>query len=561
VIRLSGSLLVIAMALAACNADDASPMPPRPMVTAASTTTTVPPPTTTTGAETLASTSSVCRSAFCLVYHIDPAASWSDGEPITASDFAHTAALHQDPNLADRDAAFDLVESVEVVDEKTIQLSFSQPYGAWQSLFSRVLREGETADGIPNLSTSGPFAFVEWTEGDHLTIARNQDWWSNVDPVTGQEVGDVSEITFVFIDTSQEMVDALEDGEVDVISARPDAATMQRLAEIEDTDFTIAAGPFWEHIDFHHDDPMLSQRWVRDAIALAIDREEILDRTVRAMDPGAVALDNTVFMANNVNYEPHFDLESDPARAEQLLVDNGCERGSDGIFVCGDTRMSFLWATTNDDPARAAAYESAREDLQAVGIEIRADFRSPSAFVTREFLFGGPDVWQLVNFSWRVRSDPRSANATYYCDDAGDLNVNRYCSEEVESLIRSTETIVDPSARAEAYNQADRMYLDDRAVIPLYQKPILMAWNSELSGPEPNYNRSTDLWNVASWSGKEAIVVALAAEPAEVNPISRADENANMILSALLYGAFEVSPSQEYLGVLVDSVEILEGQG
>lgn len=553
-------MLAIGIALTACSPEDASPIPPRPVVTALSTTTTIPATTTTTRAETLASQGFECQSAFCLVYHIDPAASWSDGAPITAADFAHTVAVHQNPNLADRDVAFDLVESVEVVDDKTIQLSFIRPYGAWQSLFGRVLREGETGVGLADLSTSGPFAFVEWTEGDQLTITRNQDWWSDVDPVTGRRAGDVSEVTFVFIDSRQEMVDAIRDGVVDVISVRADAATVQSLAGIAEIDFTIAPGPFWEHIDFHHGDPMLSQRWVREAIALAIDREEILDRTVRDIDPGAVALDNTVFMANSVNYEPHFDRENDPGRAEQLLVDNGCERGRDGIFVCGETRMSFLWATTNDDPARAEAYQSVREDLAAVGIEIRSDFRSPSAFVTREFLFGDPDVWQLVNFSWRVRSDPKTADATYYCADAGDLNVNRYCSEEVESLIRSADTIVNPSARAKTYNEADRMYLDDLAVIPLYQKPMLMAWNSVLSGPEPNYNRSTDLWNLASWSGKESIVVALPAEPGDVNPLSRGDDGANMILSALLYGAFEVSPTQQHLPVLVDSVEILQGE-
>jgi ABC-type transport system substrate-binding protein len=271
-------------------------------------------------------------------------------------------------------------------------------------------------------------------------------------------------------------------------------------------------------------------------------------------------LDNTVFMTHTANYEAHFEATHDPGRAERILADHGCARGEDGIYVCDGTRMSFTWGSTNDDPARTEIFASVREDLAAVGIEIVADLRNPSEFVSRDFLFGGPDVWQLINFSWRARPEPIAANTTYYCGGGGDLNVNRYCSEEVEDLIRATETITRPQDRVDAYNTADRLYLDDFAVIPLYQKPIVMALTSELSGPQPNYSFSAAFWNVASWSGKEEVVVALPVEPTDLNPLSRSDESANVILGALLYGAFGMNPAHEYVPVLVDSVEIIEGR-
>jgi hypothetical protein len=66
---------------------------------------------------------------------------------------------------------------------------------------------------------------------------------------------------------------------------------------------------------------------------------------------------------------------------------------------------------------------------------------------------------------------------------------------------------------------------------------------------------------VASWSGKDAIVVALPAEPTAINPLIRGDESADVILGPLLYGAFGMNPSHEYVPVLVESVEIIEGGG
>jgi ABC-type transport system substrate-binding protein len=219
--------------------------------------------------------------------------------------------------------------------------------------------------------------------------------------------------------------------------------------------------------------------------------------------------------------------------------------------------MSFVWASTNDDPLRREILAQVEADLAAVGIEVVPALRSPSDFVNRDFLFGGPDVWQLINFSWRSRPDPTPADATYFCADS-DLNVNRYCSADVEELVRSAERIVDPLQRAAAYNEADRMYLSDLAVIPLYQKLDLLAWSGQMAGLRPNYTSSTDLWNLAAWTGKREIVVALPAEPSSLGALP-GDPSADTVLSSLLYGAFGMDPTHAHRPVLVDSVDFVAG--
>jgi ABC-type transport system substrate-binding protein len=238
------------------------------------------------------------------------------------------------------------------------------------------------------------------------------------------------------------------------------------------------------------------------------------------------------------------------------MVENGCERAGD-VYLCDGEEMSFRWSSTNDDPMRDELFDSVREDLAAVGIELVPDFIAPSAFVNRDFLFGGPETWQLLNFSWRATDDPSSAASTYLCDDTG-LNVNRYCSETVDALIRSTSAIGDQSERAAIFNEADSAYLDDLAIIPLYQKPNLLVWASELTGPAPNWSQQSDLWNVAAWTGASSIVVALDHEPS-LDPLANGDDAANAALSGLLYGATGMDPSHHRVPVLVDSIDVVEG--
>jgi peptide/nickel transport system substrate-binding protein len=519
------------------------------------TTTTLPVTTTTIQVETTAVME--CPTEFCVVYSIRPEARWSDGVPVTSEDFAYSA----DVLAASGVPGHDLVRSVTALDNTTVVVAIDMAYGAWRGLFPRIFRSGGSPVGdASGIESTGPFAFAEWQEGEFLVLERNERWWADHDPVSGEPVGDVREITFVFIADPTAMVAALAAGEVDVIAARPDQATIASLETLEGVDYAVAPGPFWEHIDFHHEDPMLARLWVRRAIALAIDRERILDETIRSIDPSAIPLGNTVWMTGTPYYEPHYDIGFDPNGAERILEENGCARGDDGIQVCDGTRLSFLWSTTDDDPARRATFDLVRADLKAIGVELVAAFVSPSELASRNFLFGGPDRWQLINFSWRARSDPVAANATYYCGGES-LNVSRYCSEEVESLIRSTDTIVDPDERAAVYNRADRIYLGDLAVIPLYQKPVMMAWRSELSGPAPNYTLASDLWNVGAWRGQESIVVAIPSEPDTLDPALIGDDSANLVLGSMLYGVFGMDPAHQTQPVLVDSIELIGADG
>ncbi len=347
---------------------------------------------------------------------------------------------------------------------------------------------------------------------------------------------------------------------IDLINPRPLDWIVDEVGDMEEVTHQLGPGPFWDHIDFNHDDPLLSQKWVREAISLAIDREALIDGTVRTVDPDAPALDSTVWMVDSVNYQSNFEDRYIPEMAERILLDHFCERGDDEIYSCQGRRMSFVWATTLGDEFRETHFELARATLEAIGVELVGDFMTPSDLFSSEMFFGGPGVWQIINFSWKAAADPHLANSTYFCDGAapngfGALNVNRYCDEDVDSLVRSTDGIADSGQRARAYNDADTAYLNDLALIPLYQKPAFLAWNTALTGPEVNVSRSTDLWNVAAWSGKEIIVIALGSEPESLNPLILHDSDTALVLAAMFNGAFGVDPNLDFKPVLIESAE------
>lgn len=549
-------LTALAIITAACTSDGersgSTPISPPPA-----------PVTTTTLAVTTTTEADPCEEfVFCVLYEIDPDAAWSDGTPVSAADLQHTLDMITDPVTGAPDqVGYRLIEEIVPLGDGTVLVGFSEVFAPWRTLFEFVLpAHAEESFGTEGAPVTGPFVLDEWVEGDRIVLRRNPAYWASSDPVSEAPLGDVEEIVFVFPESVRDQLQGLESGDIDVIEPRPLEWMIPELESMDDVTYDVVPGEFWEHIDFNHDDPLLGQDWVREAISLAIDREEILDATVRAIDPDAQPLDSAIWMRNSVNYQDNYDQLHDPEAAESLLKERFCELAADGVYECQGRRMSFTWATTVGDEYRNSIFEIVSNSLEQIGIEVVLDQRTPSELFSSNVFFGGPSIWQIISFSWKGEADPFRANSTFFCTgDApsgfGTLNVNRYCNPEVESLIRSTQTLVDPAARHGAYHQADIAYLADDAIVPLFQKPELLAFNSALSGLIPNISGSTNLWNVAAWQGQETVVVALDGEPSSLDPLRPDGDSARVVLTAMLHGLLGVDPSLDFVPVLVEQAE------
>lgn len=532
-------------------------------------TTTLPEATTTPAPTT--TTAGACRDTFCVRYNIRPEAAWADGTPVTAADFVFTYETIVDPSLdiVSREG-YHLITGYEVVDDKTVVFAFDEIYAPWQTLFSSVLPahilEGEPFNTVWDDAISmgsGPFTFVEWVPEERITLARNENYW-------GDASGDVQTLDVMFLGGEEVQVDALGDGEVDMIYPQPYVSLMDEIDGIGHIDSVTGLGPVWEYFGFNQDDPRLQNLFIRQAIAQGINRDAIVEEVVRPITPDGQLLGNAVWLNSSVYYQDHFNglYPYDPIAAEALLTDNGCVEGEDGIYECGGERLSFSWATTSGNEARDVHFEMAQADLAAIGIEITPSFGPTSELLQTNNLQGGADVWQVTNLAWVGSPDPSWGNSRFYCqgnalNGFGELNFFRYCDEEVDALIRQTDVIVDPDERAATYNQADELWLGAIPMIPMYQRPTLLAWDSVIQGPGANPSEIGPFWNIADWSGKEEVTFGANMQPGSMN-VFEPDGNQResiFIANAILQGAFTITPDFEYAPLLVESADPIVNEG
>lgn len=448
---------------------------------------------------------------FSVTYTLNPDATWSDGEPITAADIFFTlqTCLNEEWDITSR-AGCDKVdmEATEAAmdpESNEFNLIFIEPYAPWNTMFSTAdgvilpqhLLEGEDWNTVWNDEipvASGPFMFDSWEKGQQLTLARND----NYETYAGEPAG-LDRIVLRFLPDSDTQVQQLRGGEIDMFYPQPQLDLVEQVEAIDGVESQASAGPIWEHLDFQQQNPALANQYVRQAIAKGIDRDQFIEQFILPLNPDAEPLNSIVYVNNQPEYEAHFEgiVDYDPEAAIALLEENGCTRGDDDIFVCDGERLSFAWTTTAGNERRELFFEIAQQSLLEIGVEVTPDFGEAAAVFAADKLDAGN--WDFFNFAWVGSPDPASNVELWKCEGA--QNYHRDCPpDELNQLLEETNRAVDPEERARLMNEAGQALAERVPVLPLYQFPTYIAWNSNVvTGLEDNPTQWGPVWNIAEW--------------------------------------------------------------
>ena len=435
---------------------------------------------------------------FVLTYHVRPEARWSDGVPVTASDFVFTQKAIRTYRSPEEQAGHrTYVRSVRAVGAKTFRVVLRARYAFWRDLFPFVLPrhalEGEDLtsiwqDRLDNPKTgrpigTGPFLVQRWERGRQLILVRNPRYWGPHPPY-------LDRIVFRFMPPA-DVVRAFQNGALDVSRIAPtEVPELRRLPG-----FRVVTSPTegWEHLDLNlgpGGHPALRNKQtgklVRRAIAYGIDREAAVRERFRELAPTLRPSDNAVIHNESGGYEPNWrSYRYRPTESRRLLELAGCRPSADGIYLCGGERLSLRFLTTAGSPGRALTFELMQRQLREAGIEVQATY-VPSVALFSEILPSG--AWDLSLYAqFNVPS------ATFGCGSDG--NLTGYCQRLVTSELGQSNRILDPAKRAAVLNRVDRQLARDVPVIPLFWQPAFTAVRSSLR----NFAPGCCLQNVENW--------------------------------------------------------------
>lgn len=272
-----------------------------------------------------------------------------DGEPLTADDVV--ASLNRlmapDTTLA---KAILLAPGEAVADGNTITITTDAPYGPLENSLAVVsIISAEDAANPDNFSEgangSGPYKFDSYT-GDDITLVANEEYWGGAP--------DIGKIILRYIPDADARQNALLAGQVDIATrVGPNYVT-----DVSDRDgFSVqTVSPPSQIVEIYQHNGVLADEKVRQALAFAIDREEIASSLMDGVNAvGFNAVPTTV-----AGYEPAAEKYAyDPEKAKSLLAEAGYADG-----------LSLTMATSTLVPSQLEIDQAIVQYLSDVGVTV-----------------------------------------------------------------------------------------------------------------------------------------------------------------------------------------------
>lgn len=391
-----------------------------------------------------------------------------------------------------------LITSVEKVDDLTVKFVLSTPMAPFMAnlamdmfaISSPAALEAAGEDyGTPSAGCvgTGPYKFVEWVEGDSITVEANADYWGGEPPT--------KKIIWRVIPDDSARFLALQAGDIQGL----EQATVEDLATAEsDPNLQVITRPALNtsYIAFNYKIVEFQDKRVREAVAHAINKEGLIENFFGAYGEVAKNLLPPLVWGHNDAIE---DWAYDPELSKQLLAEAGFPDGlsevtiaedindADGnaVFKAGEKiplRLYYMPVTRFYFPSPKEIGEAMAAELANAGINVELYLEGdwPTYLGSRrEGKLAG-----LYMLGWGGdNGDPD--NFTGYFFGGGAEPIRRegwYQNAELAELLYTALVTPDQAAREEMYKQAEQIMHDDVTRIWLGHNNTPLIFSAKVSG-------------------------------------------------------------------------------
>jgi peptide/nickel transport system substrate-binding protein len=256
-------------------------------------------------------------------------------------------------------------------------------------------------------------------------------------------------------------------------------------------------------VEFPH--PYLSDPQVREALALAVDRDTIAEQLY---GPTGQATANFL-VAPEPFRSPNTEFTYDLEQAAALLDDAGwTDTNGNGTRDKDGQEMEMVFQTSVN-PVRQKTQEIVKQSLEEIGIGVELKSTDASVYfsgdpASRETLERFQADIQMFT-TGNTNPDPGSYMKTYTCDEITQkennwtrTNYSRYCNPEFDAIWQQSTTELDPEMRQNLFIQMNDMLIEEAAVIPLVHRADAVGVGNQLTGINLTpWDLGT--WNIAEW--------------------------------------------------------------
>lgn len=402
------------------------------------------------------------------IFNLRQGVKFHDGTDFSANDVKFTVERILDPDTASPYVAeFNEIDSVEVLSAYQVRVSMKRPFSPQLANFRRsifpiisptAIEKHMATDTLKGSIGTGPFKFVSYTRGDKVVLERNDDYWGGPAYLDGIEVHIIPEQSTALA--------ALQTGGLDyMMQTNPEFADQIRANP--DLQLLTTPSPIWDYVAYNVEREPFTDKRVRQAFSMAFDREGIAHGIYKGL---AVPAHHAISPAFEAYHRENADIPYqyyDPERARSLLEEAGFDFDQTIRF---DTFTERPWGLVGD--ACAA-------QLAAIGIKleiVKPDFNTFAAY-----FYGTKDYW-IGNSSWTGGGVDPDAMMYKQLVSGEVYNVGNYSNPEVDDLLKRARSEIDIPTRADLYNQANRICMEECPVAFLVFPNLVEGMRKDVMG-------------------------------------------------------------------------------
>lgn len=402
-------------------------------------------------------------------------ARFSDGTPVTAADveFSFGSMLAADSDSVYHKTYRERFVRVEALDARRARFHLQRPLATLMSDLDQGILSARAAGPTGRFGArppvgAGPYRLVELT-ASHALLQANPHYHLGAPKLPKVEirfVRDQAARILMLVGGSADLLqNAVRLDLLDDVASRPRVAVERGPSQI------------LTYLMFNNEDPLLARKEVRQALAMAIDRE----RLIAAKFSGRAVLATGLLPPGSPFYEGDVPRWSyDPARARRMLDEAGL-RDPDGD---GPRPRFSLSYKTSADAFRVSVARVVAAQLAEIGVAVEVrSFEFATFFVdikkgqfqlasmqTAEI--GNPDYYFTYFHSSRIptKKDPDANNRW------------RYRNARVDELCQAGRDELDPAKRREIYAEVQRLVAEDVPIAPLWHEDNLVLHNRDVEG-------------------------------------------------------------------------------
>jgi ABC-type oligopeptide transport system substrate-binding subunit len=430
-------------------------------------------------------------------------AKWSNGDPVTAGDFVFSFRRMEDPRTVARivEVLYPIKNAEEVntdkldvtalgvaaPDERTLEITLKAPTPYFLQVLTieqampvheKTVRLGEDWVKPGKMVSNGAYMLEDWKPSSHIRLVKNPNYWN---------AGKVA-IDAVVFDPTENLATVLKRyraGEFDIIINGLPNDQLGWLKQNMPKELHLAPLAFVTYYVFNTTRPRFNDQRVRQALAMAIDREVLVEKVTRGGELPAYGIVPDG-IANYISQKASWAKMSQADReaaAIKLMTEAGY-----GPRKPLNVRLTYATSESRKQIAIAIAamWKKLGVNVELVNVEQKvriANMRQGDFEIGASGWLADNDDARDFLFSWQTSTKEQ--------------NYARFSNQEYDRLMDAASVTGDASKRAQLLGQAEQVLLREMPVLPIYFNVAKNLVSTRVKGWEDNLFNITYVKNLS----------------------------------------------------------------